>query len=151
VDGVVVEDVQVTTPAPPPSQPGPQQPSDAAPQTPAPAPGAGSTEGNDTGDSMIDGAGDKISHDQLKKSVDQVGKHLAKGAAELDTVIASLQADQVDANTINGLRELQELLGQASAKSNSVHANVKKTDAVAEAVQAVGVQNVAKTEHYAEA
>ncbi|UBU10052.1 hypothetical protein [Nonomuraea gerenzanensis] len=100
---------------------------------------------------LIQGAGDKLSHTQLKSALARVGKLLGSGAGELDTVIAGLQADQLDAATIQGLRELQEMFTSMSAKCSALHSHVQSTHgAVAEAINAVGPQNVARTEHYAE-
>lgn len=120
-------------------------------QTPEPNGGSETKEEKVSDQQVIEGAGDKLSHTQLKSALTRVGKLLARGAGELDTVIAGLQADQLDTATIQGLRELQEMFSAMSAKCGALRSHVQTTHgAVAEAVNAVGVDNVAKKEHYAE-
>ncbi|MEV4059753.1 hypothetical protein [Nonomuraea dietziae] len=152
VEAEVVDDppaptpVPAAAPGPAPARPGPVRVS--TPAVPTPRTATTITE-DPMAEQMINGAGDKLSHGQLKDALGRVSKHLASGASELDVIIAGLRADEVDEQTVAGLRELQELLSTASSKASAVRTHVTKTDSVAEAINAVGAQNVAKTQHYA--
>lgn len=156
VDGKVVADDAPGDALTSDQQATPAEPHADAGERPPETPGAETVPGqpikeDNVEDQLIQGAGDKLSHTQLKSALARVGKLLGRGAGELDTVIAGLQADQLDQDTIQGLRELQEMLGTLSAKCSTLRNHVQTTDGVAEAINAVGAQNVAKTEHYAEA
>lgn len=143
-----IVDAEVIEPA---EQPQPEPVDGPVTGTPADPAGTASTTEEPMADQMISGAGDKMSHGQLLDSLTRVSKHLSQGASELDVVIASLTADQLDAQTIAGLRSLQELLSTASSQASALHGHVKTTHGqVAEAINAAGVQNVAAKEHYAE-
>lgn len=116
-----------------------------------PNPGAASTTEEPMAEQIVNG-GDSMNHDQFVAALASVAKKLSDGATELDYVIAHLSAKQMDAKTIAGLRSLQELLGSGAQQATGLRSHVTTTHgAVAEAVQAVGVQNVADKEHYAPA